>query len=267
MKNLQALCSSVMVIAREAGHFIKLQRATFSNEKVEYKGTNDLVSYVDKSAEQMLVDRLKVISDQVGFITEENTAGSNNQEWHWIIDPLDGTTNFVHGIPCYCVSVALAHHQEVVMGVIYEINLDECFYAWEGGGAWLNGKPIHVSDVNQLSKALIATGFPYTDYSRMKEYMDVFDYCMHHTHGLRRLGSAAVDMAYVACGRLEAFYEYGLNSWDIAAGCCIVKEAGGMVTDFSGGNNFLNGREIISSNSGCHFEFLKIVKEKFKTTR
>ena len=263
MTDLQKLCDQVIEVAKEAGRFIKLQRVTFSNEKVEYKGNNDLVSYVDKTAEQLLVDRLKVIFNQAGFITEENTAGSNNQEWHWIIDPLDGTTNFVHGIPCYCVSVALAHYQEVVMGVIYEINLDECFYAWEGGGAWLNGTKIQVSNVRQLNKALLATGFPYTDYSRMKEYMEVFNHCMHHTHGLRRLGSAAVDMAYVACGRFEAFYEYGLNSWDIAAGCCIVKEAGGIVSDFAGGTNFLFGKEIISSNASCYSEFLGIVKEKF----
>jgi len=261
--NLKSICIQMITPVMEAGAFIREQRKTFSEKVVEYKGFNDLVSYVDKSAEQLLVDRLKVILPEAGFITEENTAGSDGQEYQWIIDPLDGTTNFVHGVPCYCVSVALAHNGKVVAGIIYEINLDECFYAWKGGGAFLNGVTIKVSEVNELKRSLMATGFPYTNFSKMKEYMDVFDYCMRHTHGLRRLGSAAVDMAYVACGRFEGFYEYGLNAWDIAAGCIIIEEAGGKVGDFSGGDNFLFGKEIISCNAGIYNEFLKVVKDRF----
>ena len=261
--DLQLLCNGVITSAKEAGAFIRTQRKSFSTEMVEYKGTNDLVSYVDKTAEQMLVDRFQKLFGEAGFITEENTAGSAKQDYLWIIDPLDGTTNFVHGIPCFCVSVALTHHNEVVLGVIYEINLDECFYAWKDGGAWLNGERIHVSTIPVLKKALLATGFPYTNFSRMTEYMEVFHYCMENTHGLRRLGSAAADMAYVACGRFEAFFEYGLNAWDIAAGCCIVTEAGGKVSDFSGGESFLFGKEIIASNAGCFPEFLDVVKDKF----
>ena len=263
MINLEQLCTAVINCTKEAGAFIREQRKTFNNEMVEYKGTNDLVSYVDKTAEQMLVDRLRLLYPDAGFITEEDTAASNNQEYNWIIDPLDGTTNFVHGIPCFCVSVALAHQQKVVLGVIYEINLDECFYAWKNGGAWLNGNKIAVSKVTPLSKALLATGFPYTNFTRMAAYMEVFDFCMRNTHGIRRLGSAAADMAYVACGRFEGFYEYGLNSWDIAAGCCIIEEAGGRLSDFSGGDNFLFGKEIIACNELCFYEFVEVVKEKF----
>lgn len=263
MINLEQLCKGVIECSKVAGAFIRKERLSFNNEKVEYKGLNDLVSYVDKTAELMLVEKLHKLFDAAGFITEENTAGSENQDYHWIIDPLDGTTNFVHGIPCYCVSVGLTFKNKVVLGVIYEINLDECFYAWNGGGAWLNGKKINVSEVTTIGKALIATGFPYTNFTRMKEYMSVFDYCMHNSHGLRRLGSAAVDMAYVACGRFEGFYEYGLNSWDIAAGCVIIEEAGGKISDFSGGDDFLNGKEIIAFNSGCFSEFLTIAKKEF----
>ena len=261
--NLEKLCSGVVICAKEAGAFIKSQRKSFNDEMVEYKGTNDLVSYVDKTAEQMIVEHLRSLFKEAGFITEENTVSSGNEEYKWIIDPLDGTTNFVHGIPCYCVSVALAYRQKVVLGVIYEVNLDECFYAWQNGGAWLNENKISVSKVAPLSKALLATGFPYTNFTRMSEYMEVFDFCMRHTHGIRRLGSAAVDMAYVACGRFEGFYEYGLNSWDIAAGCCIIEEAGGKISDFSGGDNFLFGKEIIACNSACFDEFVEVVKEKF----
>lgn len=263
--NLKSICIQTITPVMEAGAFIREQRKTFSEKVVEYKGFNDLVSYVDKSAEQLLVDRLKLILPEAGFITEENTAGSDGQEYQWIIDPLDGTTNFVHGVPCYCVSVALAQNGKVIIGIIYEINLDECFYAWKDGGAFLNGASIKVSEVNELKRSLLATGFPYTNFSKMKEYMDVFDYCMRNTHGLRRLGSAAVDMAYVACGRFEGFYEYGLNAWDIAAGCIIIEEAGGKVGDFSGGDNFLFGKEIISCNAGIYNEFLKVVKDCFNT--
>ena len=263
--DLEVICREAIVPVKEAGEFIREQRKIFSQHVVEYKGFNDLVSYVDKSAEQLLVDRLRNILPEAGFITEENTASAAGESYQWIIDPLDGTTNFVHGIPCFCVSVALAHNNKVVAGIIYEINLDECFYAWKGGGAWLNGDLIKVSPAKELKKSLIATGFPYTNFDRLKEYMEVFDYCMHHTHGIRRLGSAAVDMAYVACGRFEGFYEYGLNAWDIAAGIIIIKEAGGKVSDFSGGDNYLFGKEIISTNAGVFHEFLGVVKEKFSS--
>lgn len=262
--NLETICREAIPCVKEAGAFIREQRKTFSQNVVEYKGFNDLVSYVDKKAEQLLVERLKVIFPEAGFITEENTASASGEEYQWIIDPLDGTTNFVHGLPPFCVSVGLAQNNKVVAGIIYEINLDECFYAWKDGGAWLNGEPIKVSPAKELKKSLLATGFPYTNFTRLKEYMEVFDYCMKNTHGIRRLGSAAVDMAYVACGRFEGFYEYGLNAWDIAAGCIIIEEAGGKIGDFSGGDNFLFGKEIISTNSGIYKEFLGVVKECFR---
>ena len=133
----------------------------------------------------------------------------------------------------------------------------------QNGGAWLNGKRINVSDKTELKDSLLATGFPYSNYSRMKPYMEVFDYCMKNTHGLRRLGSAAADIAYVACGRFEGFYEYGLNAWDVAAGALIVQEAGGKVCDFNGEDNFLFGKEIITTNASIYNEFLEVVKEKF----
>ena len=257
------LCDKVVAVAKKGGNFIREQRKTFSLSAVEYKGLNDLVSYVDKETEKILVDGLKNLIPDAGFITEENTITLKDREYVWIIDPLDGTTNFVHGLPCFCVSIGLMHNGEMVLGVIYEINLDECFYGWSGGGAWCNGSPIKVSSCNELSKGLIATGFPYTNYDRMTPYMAVFDYCMHNTHGLRRLGSAAVDLAYVACGRMEGFFEYGLNAWDVAAGCFLVKEAGGKVSDFKGGDDYVFGKEILACNTGIHEEFLGVIKNEF----
>ena len=260
---LKSLCKEVIGVVKKTGNFIRQERKSFSVSSVEYKGFNDLVSYVDKSAEKQLIEGLGKLLPQAGFIAEENTLSKKGHEYNWIIDPLDGTTNFVHGVPCFCISIALLKNDAIVLGIIYEINLDECFYAYKGGGAYLNEKKINVSETSALKKSLLATGFPYTDYSRMKEYMEVFDYCMHHTHGLRRLGSAAVDLAYVACGRFEGFYEYGLNAWDVAAGAFIVEEAGGMASDFSGGNNYVFGKEIIATNKNIFDEFLGVVKSKF----
>jgi myo-inositol-1(or 4)-monophosphatase len=161
------------------------------------------------------------------------------------------------------VSIGLMRGQELILGVIYEVNFDECFYAWEGSGAYMNGKEIHVSKVNKLSESLLATGFPYYDYKRMKEYMELFGHFMQNTHGLRRLGSAATDLAYVACGRFEGFYEYSLQPWDVAAGAFIVQQAGGKVTDFKGEGNYVFGKEIVAGNAAFFDEFLGAVKKHF----
>ncbi len=264
--NLENITLQAIEVVKQAGEFIRTERKSFDNSKVEYKGFNDLVSYVDKTSEKILVEGLKKIIPPSEFITEENTVIQKQSEYIWIIDPLDGTTNFVHGAPCFCVSVALLQNQVLVSGIIYEINLDECFYAWNGGGAFLNGNKMKVSQISELKKSLLATGFPYSNYSRMSEYMRVFDFCMHGTHGLRRLGSAAADLAYVACGRFEGFYEYGLKSWDVAAGALIVAEAGGKVSDFNGGANYLFGEEIIATNTLVFDAFLDVVKKEFGNT-
>lgn len=263
MENLAAICEKVVEIARETGRFIYNERKLFNQIAIEYKGKNDMVSYVDKTAEHLIIEALENLIPGAGFIAEENTSTTRGATYNWIIDPLDGTTNFIHGIPCYCVSIGLIRDEQLVMGIIYEPNIDECFYAWEGSKAYMNGQEIKVSPINDLSKSLMATGFPYTNYDRMKPYMEIFDYCMRNTHGIRRLGSAAIDLAYVACGRFEGFYEYGLNSWDVAAGAFIVQQAGGTVSDFSGNNNFLFGREIVACNSGVHEAFIGVIKQHF----
>jgi myo-inositol-1(or 4)-monophosphatase len=257
-------CLQVIDIAKNAGAFIRTERGKFVSEKIETKGKNDFVSYVDKTAEMLIVDGLKNVIAEAGFIAEEGTNKNKGAIYNWIIDPLDGTTNFIHGMPCFAISIGLLREQQLVLGVIYEINLDECFYAWENAPAYLNGTIIKVSDTNKLSDALLATGFPYYDYKHLKSYMALFEYYMQHTHGLRRLGSAATDLAYVACGRFEAFYEYGLQPWDVAAGAFIVQQAGGCVCDFSGGNNYLFGKEIIASNKNCFEEMKQTLKQHFK---
>ncbi len=261
--DLQALCQEVRSLTIEVGIFIKNERKKFTFDNIIVKGKNDFVSYVDKTSEKLIIERLSQLLPESGFIAEEGTSSKKGETYNWIIDPLDGTTNFIHGIPCFAISIALMRDQELILGVVYEINLEECFYAWEGSKAYLNETEIHVSNASKLSDALIATGFPYYDYSKMDEYLNLFRYFMKHTHGLRRLGSAATDLAYVACGRFEGFYEYSLQPWDVAAGAFIVKQAGGIITDFKGDTNFIFGKEIVAANNLVFPEFLDAIKLHF----
>ncbi|MCB0494815.1 MAG: inositol monophosphatase [Cyclobacteriaceae bacterium] len=244
---LEKIGADAKVLVKEVGAFIKEQSGKFNIERIEEKGLNDLVSYVDKEAEQKLVNGLKKVLPEAGFITEEGTASFTNEVYKWIIDPLDGTTNFMHGLPVFSISVALLFEDELVLGIVYEINKDELFYAHKGGGAWLNDQKISVSSIAGLNRSLLATGFPYYNFDRLETYIEMLKHFMKHTHGLRRMGSAAVDLAYVACGRFEGFFEYNLNPWDVAGGAFIVKEAGGTVTDFKGEDNFLFGKSIVAA--------------------
>lgn len=258
------ICEQVITIATETGRFILGEQAKFTEASVEEKGVHNLVSYVDKTAEQKLVAALSKILPKAAFITEEETVEQNaDAEYKWIIDPLDGTTNFIHGLPCYAVSIALAKNDVPVLGVLYEVNRAECFYAWQGGGAFMNGKPIHVSTRTKLNDSLLVTGFPYYDYGKLDQYLELFKYMMKNARGVRRLGSAATDMAYVACGRFEGFYEYGLSPWDVAAGIIIVQEAGGQIADFSGGSNYLFGKEMVCSNGLIQQEMMEAVGKFF----
>ena len=248
---------------REVGDWIRGERREFAANRVETKSLNSLVSYVDQQAEQMLIQRLTEAVPGSGVLGEEGGESWVEGGANWIIDPLDGTTNFLHGLPCFCISIALYENDIPVLGVVHELNLDECFYAWKNGGTYLNGRRIAVSQTNSVADSLFATGFPYHNYDRMQPYMAVFDFLMRNSHGIRRLGSAAADLAYVAAGRFEAFYEYGLNPWDVAAGVVLVREAGGKVTDFSGGIDATFGKEIIAGNAAMFDEFLNVVTEKF----
>jgi myo-inositol-1(or 4)-monophosphatase len=245
---MQKLLQDVIVLVKDTGDFIRSESAQFDESKIEYKGKNDLVSYVDKAAEKMLVKGLEQILPGSGFIAEEGTSSKRSDSYNWIIDPLDGTTNFTHGIPVYAISVALLKRGQLTLGVVYEVNRDECFHAIKGGGAYLNHMPVQVSSTKTLEKSLLATGFPYYNFEQMQQYLSIINDLMQQTHGLRRMGSAAVDLAYTACGRFEGFFEYNLNAWDVAAGALIVQEAGGTVTDFKGGTDFLFGRQIVAGN-------------------
>ncbi|MBL4716136.1 MAG: inositol monophosphatase [Bacteroidia bacterium] len=261
--NLEKLCSQVCEIVRETGDFIRKESLNFDRSSVEFKSFNALVSYVDTSAEKQLVENLGKLLPEAGFITEEETISTDKKELSWVIDPLDGTTNFVHAIPAFAVSVALMKDDEVIIGVVYEISRDEMFYAWKDSVAFLNGNEILASKVTSLEQSLIATGFPYQDFEGMQNYLDVLVHLMKNTQGLRRLGSASVDLVYVACGKFEAYFEYGLSSWDVAGGILIAKRAGVQIADFSGGNNYIFGGEIIASCPGIYSDFLELIKTSF----
>lgn len=255
----QKVCESVVQIAREAGKYILRHINKISSRDIKTKGRSDFVTEVDKAAEYLIVEALAPIIPEAGFITEEGTSVKKGMLYNWIIDPLDGTTNFIHGAPPFSVSIALMMDNRIVTGVVYEIGHDEMFYSWEGSAAYLNGRIIHVSKVKIVRESLIATGFPYVNFDRMQSFMKSLDYFFKNTHGVRRLGSAAADLAYVACGRYDGFYEYNLNPWDVAAGAFLVTQAGGMISDFKGGNDYLFGKEVIASNKNLFQVFLQDV--------
>ncbi|HKL39523.1 MAG TPA: inositol monophosphatase family protein, partial [Cryomorphaceae bacterium] len=237
------------------------ERESIKASEIEMKsGKNDLVSRADKEAERRFVEFLRNVLPEAGYIAEEGT-GERAEKYNWIIDPLDGTTNYLFGIPCYCTSVALWKEGEILLGVIYDPERDECFSAAKGLGAFLNDNPIKVSGQKDMGLALLATGFPYNNKGRQMEYLKILAEVNSKSRGIRRLGAAAVDMAYVACGRFEGFYEYGLNAWDVAAGAIIIEEAGGKVSDFYGKDNYLFGSTLVCDNGLMHDELVELVKE------
>jgi myo-inositol-1(or 4)-monophosphatase len=261
--NLEKLCFEVRSLAKDVGTFIAGEREKFTLDRVEVKGKSNFVTYVDKESEKMIVKSLLKLLPESGFITEEGTAESSNEKYKWVIDPLDGTTNFIHGLPPFAISIALLEEDEIVLGVVYEITQNECFYAWKGSKAYLNGTELKVSTSSTTKDALIATGFPYYQFDKIESYISAMHYFMLNSHGLRRLGSAATDMAYVAAGRFEAFWEHGLHPWDVAAGTIILRQAGGKVSDFKGGDKFLFNGEMVASNSAYYNEFYDIVHKYF----
>ena len=252
--------TQVREVAVSSGAFLREQRAAFDCSAVQEKGPHDYVSYVDKASEEWLVKALSALLPEAGFITEEKTTGQYaGEEYCWVIDPLDGTTNFIHDMAPYCVSIALRNQTELLLGVVYEVCRDECFWAYKGGGAYLNERSIHVTDIATMDKAQVLLGFPY-DSERFRPVVLGLIEQMYGTVGAERLlGSAAVELCYVAAGRAEARIEGLLGPWDVAAGCLILSEAGGRVTDFGGGDTYLSGREVLASNGHIHDQLLQVV--------
>ncbi len=260
-ENLIELSKSVQNLCTEVGDFILTEKDEVSKQDIEIKDLNSLVSYVDKEAEQQLVQGLRAFLPEVGFIAEEGSGTENKSGYNWVVDPLDGTTNFLFGLPVFAISIALMQKDKVLLGVVYELGQKEMFSAILGGGAFLNSKPIMASKRKDFSEALFATGFPYYDFTRMQGFLQLLGYMCTHTRGVRRLGSAATDLAYVACGRFDGFFEYGLSPWDVAAGALIVQEAGGIVTDYANQDAYIFGKEIAAASDALHAPMLARINE------
>lgn len=261
--NLLELKERVCQVAKLASDFIANQRKCFDSTKIEHKGHQNLVSYVDKQAERLIVEQLQGLIPGCDFLGEEGTSTNNGSPYRWVIDPLDGTTNFIHDFPPYCVSIALEYEGEVVLGVIYVVTSGECFAATKDTPATLNGREIRVSDVDRIENSLVISGLAYDHSCQfISEFTLLFERFNRTTNGARRVGSAAANLAYIACGRAECFYQTNLSPWDVAAGGLIIQQAGGVVVDFDGGGNFVYGKSIIATNQKLHAEFYKKIQEK-----
>ena len=258
------ITEKVIKSTSEVAKYIQQESLNFSMDKVETKNRNDFVSYVDKEAERRLVEKLSEIIPDSGFITEEGTIEQEQgKEYCWIIDPLDGTSNFIHCSTPYAISIALTYKKELVVGIIHEITRNELFYAWKGSKAYLNGSEIQVSKVDKVYNSLIATGRPHNYTENYAQMIILMDYFLQHTHGVRQSGSAATDLAYVACGRYDGRYEFGLKPWDMAAGILIIKQAGGSVCDFEGKDKYFETGDLIVSNKIIFNEFRMSIKALF----
>ena len=244
--------------ARQAGDILLSESGR--PPQISYKGEVDLVTRADKRSEQAIVSFLRTHFPKHSIVAEEGGGHESDSAFRWHVDPLDGTTNFAHGYPCYAVSIALEEAGELVAGVIYQPVTQELFTAARGEGAFLNQKRIHVSTVEKLATSLLATGFPSAKRSRSPNIHYYWDFTLR-SHGVRRDGSAALDLAAVACGRFDGFWEFGLHSWDTAAGVLLVREAGGMVTNFSGAPYTVGEHETLASNGRIHEEMRKIAVE------
>jgi myo-inositol-1(or 4)-monophosphatase len=244
--------------ARRAGEVL---RAGFGAEHaITYKGEVDLVTEIDEEAERVIREILLEAFPAYGMLAEEGGALVGEEDARWIVDPLDGTTNYAHRLPIFAVSIGLERSGAVVLGVVHDPIGEETFVAEQGRGATLNGEPIKVSDTDELIRALIATGFPY-DRAEMPEALKLFGRFAATTRGMRRLGSAALDLCYVASGRIDGYYERGIWPWDLAAGSVILEEAGGKLTNYRGGVLDLDGREIVASNGRLHPSILRLMQD------
>ena len=260
MIDLEQLTKEVCRVARVAGAYIRKERMGFSTERVERKHAHDYVSYVDKGSERMIVEALKTLLPEAGFITEEGLASHSDEQMLWVVDPLDGTTNFIHGFSPYAVSIALIRGREILIGVVYEVCADECFYAWQGGGAYLDGKALHVGN-SAIGDALLCLQLPYNSDAYKPVIKQLIDRFYGNVGSIRMIGSAAMALCYVAAGRLDAYAERYIGQWDYMAGTLIVMEAGGKVTNYEGDEYFMEGDSVIATNGIIHDDIFDAIAQ------
>jgi len=260
--DLHKLITEAKPVVEKAGRYIQEMSYKKAQLNIEEKFKNNLVSEVDRIAEEILVEGLNVILPEAGFYTEEETTARSNEKLKWVIDPLDGTTNFLRGVPAYCVSVALVDGDTILLGLVYDCVLSIFYTATKDGGAFQNDQKIQVNN-NEFEKALFATGFPFYNYEKAEAYLEVFKYVMYNSMGMRRLGSAALDLCHVANGIYDGYFEWSLQPYDVAAGALIVNEAGGIVSDFKGGQKFMERSEMLAASPVVYEQLLNQIKKSF----
>lgn len=262
---LEKLIEEVTLLARSVGHFLKEEQLQFRRDSIEQKHQHDYVSYVDREAERRIIEALRKLLPEAGFITEEGQATYQDEPYCWVVDPLDGTTNYVHGTTPYCVSIALRNANQLLLGVVYDPCLDECFTALLGKGAWLNGRPLQVSSVTTLEESFLITELPYNSDSYANTARHLVESLYGKVAGLRMNGSAALAICYVAAGRIDGWLEAHISRWDYSAAALLVLEAGGCVTDFFGNSSFIDGHHIVATNGHIHESLRAVVLQSLPT--
>ena len=258
--NHTGLLDFALETAKEAGSILIQHFGKIST--IKRKSTDvDLLTIADTESEVIILDKIKTTFPQHHIISEESDITKGSSEYRWIIDPLDGTTNFVHNLPIFAVSIGLQYKDETILGVVYNPVADKCFWAEEGSGAFLNGKPINITSTNTLSNSLLVTGFPYIQDDRYEKCFALFKELYSRTQGIRRLGAAALDFCFVAMGRFDGFWEFGLESWDFCAGALILQEAGGKISDWDGSPMPFSGKRVLATNGHVHGEMMEILKK------
>jgi myo-inositol-1(or 4)-monophosphatase len=249
--------------AREAGKFLKYNVGRVRTIEKKQGEERNLVSEIDKGSEERIIGIIRRHFPNHAILAEESGASTAASDYKWVIDPLDGTTNFLHGVPIFCVTIGIEYRGEIVAGVVYDPNLDELFTAEKGSGAYLNGKRLAVSTTSKLIESLLVTGFPYDIAQNPENAIGHFVNFLIEARGIRRLGSAALDLSYVAAGRFDGFWEVNLNPWDMAAGVLFVREAGGRVTDFAGAESSIYKKQVLASNGRIHEAMLQVLRKGF----
>ena len=259
---MHPMLNTAVKAARKAGSIIT--RASFDIDKltIRKKRQNDFVSEVDEAAEEAIISVLRDAYPDHGILAEESGRSDTKSDYVWVIDPLDGTTNFLHGFPQYCVSIGLLHKGQPTQAVVYDTNRNELFTATKGVGAYLNDRRIRASRTDKLEDALVGTGFPFREVGHLDDYLRMFKNVTKSTSGIRRPGAAALDLAWVACGRIDAFWEIGLSPWDMAAGALLVREAGGLIGDLDGNEGYLDSGRVVATNPKLFNSFLQLLKQR-----
>jgi myo-inositol-1(or 4)-monophosphatase len=261
---LSGLLKTAVTAARLAGDIIIKNLGHLSEGDIQSKKAFDFVTKVDRWSEAVIVQTIRDKYPTHSFLAEETLRQAETDSYRWIIDPLDGTTNYIHSYPVFSVSIALEYKGEIMVGVVFDPLKDELFHGIRGEGAFLNNSPIRVTEINLLSNSLIATGFPFRKKDLVDLYLQAFKSIFYEVSDLRRAGSAAIDLAYVAAGRFEGFFELSLGPWDIAAGSLLIQEAGGCITDFGGGKDYLSTGNVVAGNKDVHGEILEKIKKVFR---